>query len=198
MKQICVLWLEMVFSLTSNLKERRTIGKCSRQWEMLSFLHEIFHQIFLEVWLIFFIILCVVSCEDWLLSIFESNWVMNPSTQGFPSVGISTAFSINSSISSPYLYSACNEREKNTYSWTCLFPKLILLWGQSLNRIWSQCKYHCSTYIWGVILFILTICTELNNLPSKNVCPKSSEDTILVHISVACVSECHNILVYLG
>lgn len=163
------------------------------------FFCKIFHQIFLDGWLIFFIILCVVSCEDCLLSIFESKWVMNPSTQGFPSVGISIAFSTNSSISSPYFYSAGKEREKkNTYSWTCLFPKLILLRGQSLNRIWSQCKYHCSTYSSGVILFILTICRELRHFPSKNVYPRSSEDTTLVYISVACVSESQNILVYLG
>lgn len=124
----------------------------------------------------------------------ESKYPGSPFSEYFNSI------STNSSISSPHLYSASKdwERKKNTYSWTCLFPKLILLQGQSLNRIWSQCKYHRSTYSCGVILFIFTICKEPRHLPSKNVYPQSSGDTTLVYISVDCVSECHNILVYLG
>lgn len=125
---------------------------------------------------------------------------MNPSIQGLPSVSISIAFPpIAQSLLLICILLARTERgKKNTYSWTCLFPKLILLQGQSLNRIWSQCKYHRSTYSCGVILFIFTICKESRHLPSKNVYPQSSGDTTLVYISVDCVSECHNILVYLG
>lgn len=110
MKRICVLWLEMVFFLTSNLKVRRTVGKCFLffPWHISSVFRGLID--FLYYYSVCGVVWGLVIEYIWGKLSHESKYPGSPFSEYFNSI------STNSSISSPHLYSASKdwESEKKT------------------------------------------------------------------------------------